>query len=137
MRFQINYEFARDRLKRKHQGFGDTFFIDEGLVEIGGEQHYLWRAVDQDGGVVDVYLRKRRDGAAARRFFKRLLKSHHGESRKIVTDKLTSYGVIHRELIPDTIHDTSRYANIRAELSRQSTRVRERGMRNFKSANQA
>jgi putative transposase len=125
------------RLKRKHQGYGDTFFIDEVFVKIDGKQHYLWRAVDQDGEVIDVYLQKRRDGAAAKRFFKRLLKKHHDEPRKIVTDKLRSYGVAHRELIPDTIHDTSQYANNRAELSHQPTRVRERGMRKFKSIVQA
>jgi putative transposase len=85
------------RLKRKHQGYGDTFFIDEVFIQIDGRQHYLWRAVDQDGDVVDVYLQKRRDGAAAKRFFKRLLKSHRDEHRKIVTDKLRSYGVAHRE----------------------------------------
>ncbi len=80
-----------------------------------------------------MFLQKRRDGAAAKRFFKRLLKNHRDEPRKIVTDKLRSYGVAHRELIPDTIHDTSQYANNRAELSHQPTRVRERGMRRFKS----
>ena len=84
-----------------------------------------------------MFLQARRDGAAAKRFFKRLLKAHHGEPRKIVTDKLRSYGVARRELIPDTIHDTSRYANNRAELSHQPTRVRERGMRRFKSSRQA
>ena len=125
------------RLKRKHRGFGDTFFIDEVFIKIDGKQHYLWRAVDQDGEVVDVYLQKRRDGAAAKRFFKRLLKTHQDEPRKIVTDKLRSYGVAHRELIPDTIHDTSQYSNNRAELSHQPTRIRERGMRRFKSIVQA
>ena len=54
--------YAR-RLKRKHQGYGDTFFIDEMFVKINGKQHYLWRAVDQDGEVVDVYLQAKRDGA--------------------------------------------------------------------------
>ena len=129
-------KYAR-RLKRRHQGFGDTFFIDEVFVKIGGIQHYLWRAVDQDGEVVDVFLQSRRDGKAAKRFFRRLLKTHRSEPRKIVTDKLRSYGVAHRELIPDTIHDTSQYANNRAELSHQPTRVRERGMRRFKSVQQA
>jgi len=125
------------RLKRRHQGFGDTFFIDEVSVKIQGQQQYLWRAVDQDGEVVDVYLQTRRDGKAAKRFFKRLLKNHHDEPRKIVTDKLRSYGVAHRELIPDTIHDTTQYANNRTEVSHQPTRVRERGMRRFKSMQQA
>ncbi len=121
------------RLKRKHQGYGDIFFIDEVFIKIDGKQHYLWRAVDQDGEVVDVFLQKRRDGAAAKRFFKRLLKKHKDELRRIVTDKLRSYGVADREIIPDTIHDTSQYANNRAELSHQLTRVRERGMRRFLS----
>jgi len=125
------------RLRRKHQGYGDTFYIDEVFVRIRGKQHYLWRAVDQDGEVVDVFLQKRRDGKAAKRFCKRLLKNHKGEPRKIVTDKLRSYGVAHRELIPETIHDTSQYANNRAELSHEPTRVRERGMRRFKSMQQA
>jgi len=125
------------RLRRNHQGYGDTFFLDEVFIKINGKQHYLWRAVDQDGEVVDIFLQKRRDGSAAKRFFKRLMKKNQGEPRKIVTDKLRSYGVAHRELIPESIHDTSQYANNRAELSHQPTRVRERGMRKFKSVIQA
>jgi putative transposase len=125
------------RLKRKHRGYGDTFYIDEVFVKIKGKQHYLWRAVDQDGEVVDVFLQARRDGAAAKRFFKRLLRGHGGEPRKIVTDKLRSYGVAHRELMPGVIHDNSQYANNRAEQSHEATRVRERGMRRFKSVKQA
>ncbi len=111
-------QYAR-RLKRNHQEYGDTFFIDEVFVKIQGKQHYLWRAVDQDGEVVDVFLQPRRDAKAAKRLFKR----HDAEPRKIVTDKLRSYGVAHRELIPDTFHDTRQYANNRAELSHQPTRV--------------
>jgi putative transposase len=84
-----------------------------------------------------LYLQTRRDGAAAIRFFKRLIRSHQSEPRKIVTDKLRSYGVAHRELIPEAIHDTSQYANNRAEQSHEATRVRERGMRRFKSNRQA
>jgi putative transposase len=71
--------------------------------------------VDQDGEVVDVFLRAKRDGAAAKRFFKRLMRNHGGEPRKIVTDKLRSYGVAHRELMLAVIHGNSRYANNRAE----------------------
>jgi len=127
--------YAR-RLKRKHRGYGDTFYIDEVFVKINGKQHYLWRAVHQDGEVVDVYLQSRRDGAAAKRFFRRLLKSHGGEPRKIVTDRLRSYGVAHRELIPETIHSTQQYENNRAEQSHEAIRVRERGMRPFKSMRQ-
>jgi putative transposase len=98
--------------------------------------------VDQDGEVVDVFLQAKRDGTAAKRFFKRLLRSHGGEPRMIVTDKLRSYGVAHRELMPDVIHDDSQYANNRAEQSHEPTRVRERVMRGaafrrFKSMKQA
>ena len=125
------------RLKRKHRGYGDTFNIDEVFVKINGIQHYLWRAVDQDGEVVDVFLQARRDGAAAKRFFKRLLRSNGGEPRKIVTDKLRSYGVAHRELIPEAIHSTELYENNRVEQSHEATRARERGMRKFKSIRQA
>ena len=125
------------RLKRKHRGYGDTFYIDEVFVKINGIQHYLWRAVDQDGEVVDVFLQARRDGATAKRFFKRLLRSNGGEPRKIVTDKLRSYGVAHRELIPEAIHSTELYENNRVEQSHEATRARERGMRKFKSIRQA
>lgn len=129
--------FYARRLKRQHKGFGDTFFLDEVFVKIQGKQHYLWRAVDQDGEVVDVFLQPRRDAKTAKRFFKQLLKRHQGKPRKIVTDQLRSYGVAHRELMPGSIHDTTKYANNRAELSHQPTRVRERGMRKFKSVAQA
>jgi len=88
--------YAR-RIKQRHRGYGDTFYIDEVFVKINGKQQYLWHAVDQDGEVVDVYLQARRDCAAAKRFFKRLMQSCGGEPRNIVTDKLRSYGVAHRE----------------------------------------
>ena len=92
--------------------------------------------------MVDVYLLAKRDGTAAKCFFKRLLRRHGGEPRKIVTDKLRSYGVAHRELIPETIRSTRQYENNRAEQSHEATRVRERGMRGaatrrFKSVGQA
>jgi len=106
-------------------------------VKINGKQHYLWRAVDQDGEVVDVFLQVRRNGSAAKRFFQRLLKLHHGEPRKIVTDKLRSYGVAHREVTPEAVHITDQYANNRAEQSHEPTRIRERGMRRFRSSSQA
>ena len=128
--------YAR-RLKRRHRGYGDTFYIDEVFVKINGKQHYLWRAVDQDGEVVDVYLQAKRDGAAAKRFFRRLKRSHGGEPRKVVSDKLRSYPVAHREMMPEAVHSTEQYENNRAEQSHEATRVRERGMRRFKSMNQA
>ena len=87
--------------------------------------------------MVDVYLQAKRDGAAAKRFFRRLLRNHGGEPRKIVTDKLRSYGVAHRELIPESIHSTQQYENNRAEQSHEATRVRERGMRKVQVSKQA
>ena len=87
--------------------------------------------------MVDVYLQAKRNGTAAKRFFRRLLRSHGSEPRKIVTDKLRSYGVAHRELIPESTHSTKQYENNRAGQSHEATRVRERGMRRFKSVRQA
>lgn len=85
--------------------------------------------------MVNVYLQAKRDGVAVKRFFKRLLRSHGEEPRKVVTDKLRSYNVAHRKLIPEVILSMSQYANNRAELSHQPTRVR--GMRQFKFPKQA
>jgi putative transposase len=105
-------------LRRKQRGYGDTFYIDGVFVKVDGKHHYLWRAVDQDGEEVDVYLQAKRDGAAAKRFFKRffkrLLRNHGCEPRKIVTDQLRSYPVAYREVIPESIHVTDQYANNRA-----------------------
>jgi putative transposase len=128
--------YAR-KLKQRHGGFGDTFYLDEVFIKINGKQHYLWRAVDQDGEVVDVLVQTRRNGAAAKQFFNRLLRSNGGEPRTIVTDKLASYKVAQRELMPTAHHNTAKYANNRAEQSHELTRFRERGMRRFKSPNQA
>lgn len=125
------------RLRHNHQGLGDTFFSDEVFVRIPGKQCYLWRAMDQDGEVVDVLLQSRRNAKAAKRLFRHLIRRNDGPDRKIVTDKWCSYQGAHREPIPGSIHDTSQYANNRAELSHQPIRVRERGMRRFKSVSSA
>ena len=129
-------QYAR-RLKRRQGCLGDTWHLDEVFVTINGERQYLWRAVDQDGDVIDILVQSRRDGRAARRFFRRLLKSQRQEPFRLVTDKLGSYRVAHRQVMPTVTHDTSRYANNRAELSHQPTRQRERQMRGFKSPDQA
>ena len=99
-------------------------------------QHYLWRAVDQNGVVLDILVQDRRDGKAAKRFFKRLLKGLQ-VPRVIITDKLRSYGVAKRHLLPDVEHRQSRYLNNRAENSHRPTRRRERQMQRFKSPEQA
>ena len=84
-----------------------------------------------------MYLQHKRDWAAAKRFFKQLISRHKDEARKIITNKLGSYPVAHREVMPETIHSTKQYENNRAEQSHEATRVRERGMRRFKSMTQA
>jgi putative transposase len=125
-------KYAR-RLRRRHPGYGDTFFVDEVFIRIGGVRRYLWRAIDQDGEVVDVYLTEKRDAAAAKRFFQRILKASRHEPRRIISDKLASYNVAHRDLVPYSIRDTSRYANNQVERSHQEKRSRERTTRSFKS----
>jgi putative transposase len=107
------------------------------FIKINGTQHYLWRVVDQDGEVVDVYLQERRDGAAAKRLLKRVVKQSGAKPRTLATDKLASYRVAHRELLPDCDYDTTQYSNNRAERSHESTWFRERGIRRFKSARHA
>ena len=99
---------------KRHRFPPDIFSIDEVFVAINGKQHYLWRAVDNDGEVLDVYPQAKRDATAAKRFFSGLMRSHGAEPRRIVTDKLRSDGVAHSELMPDVIHDNSQYANNRA-----------------------
>src|SRR6202034_4586160 len=104
---------------------------------IRGELHYLWRAVDQDGIVLDVLVQRRRDAGAAKRFFKRLLKDLRYVPRVLITDKLGSYGAAKRALMPDVEHRESRSLNNRAENSHRPTRRRERQMQRFKSSLQA
>ncbi len=99
--------------------------------------HYLWHAVDQDGVVLDILVQTRRDGTAAKRFFKRLLKGLQYTPRVLITDKLKSYGVAKRDLLPKVEHRESRYLNNRAENSHRPTRRRERQMQRFKSMRQA
>ncbi|MCP4271630.1 MAG: IS6 family transposase [Gammaproteobacteria bacterium] len=129
-------EYAK-RLKRKRQGFSDTFFIDEVFIKINGVQHYLWRAVDQDGDELDILVQKRRDKKAAKRFFKKLLKCQQAKPLKIVTDKLKSYSAAKREVMPSVEHSTQQYENNCCELSHQPTRQQERQMRRFKSQKHA
>ena len=129
-------EYAR-RLKRRQGRLGDTWHLDELFVNIRGQQQYLWRAVDQDGDVIDILLQPRRDRRAAERFFRKLLKGQGGVPRRMVTDKLRSYAAAHRTTMPSVAHDTSQYANNRAEVSHEPTRQRERAMRRFNSMAQA
>ena len=133
---EVRSRVAR-RLKRRQGRLGDTWHLDELFGNIRGQQRYLWRAVDQDGGVIDILLQPPRDRRAAERFFRKLLKDQGGVPRRMVTDKLRSYAAAHRTTMPSVAHDTSHYANNRAEVSHEPTRQRERGMRRFKSMAQA
>jgi putative transposase len=128
--------YAR-RLRHQAGPVGDTWHLDELFVTIRGQRQYLWRAVDQEGDVIDILLQPRRDRHAAARFFRRLLKRSARVPWRLVTDRLGSYGAAHRVVMRSVVHDTTRYANNRAEVSHQPTRRRERHMRGFKSAAQA
>jgi len=107
------------------------------FIRIRGKQHYLWRAVDQDGHVLDILVQSRRNTKAARRFFRKLLKGLQYVPRVIITDKLMSYAAAKRKILPHVEHRQSRYLNNRAEVSHQPTRRRERQMHRFKSAGHA
>ena len=129
-------EYAR-KLKRRQGRLGDIWHLDEVFVKIRGERHYLWRAVDQDGDLIDILVQRYRNARAARRFFRKLLKRQGSQPWQLVTDKLRSYGAAHRSIMPSVDHNTERYANHLAEVSHQPTRQRERQMRRFKSVGQA
>ena len=116
---------------------GDTWYLDELFVNIQGRRQYLWRAVDQDGDVMDILVQSRRDRQAAARFFRKLLKGQSREPRHLITDKLRSYSAAHRTVMPSVVHNTMQYENNRAEVSHQPTRQRERQMRRFKSVRHA
>ncbi len=129
-------EYARN-LKRRQGRLGDVWHLDEVFVKIRGQRHYLWRAVDQDGDVIDILVQRFRNAHAAKRFFRKLLKGQGSTPWRLVTDQLKSYGAARRSIMPSVEHNTARYANNRAEVSHQPTRQRERQMRRFKSAGQA
>ena len=144
----VSYESIRDwairfgrqfaaTLKRRRPKPGDKWYLDEVFIRIRGKLHYLWRAVDQNGAVLDILVQQRRDTDAAKRFFRKLLAGRTGAPRVIVTDKLKSYAAAKREILPKIEHRQSRYLNNRVEVSHQPTRRRERQMQRFKSARQA
>jgi len=124
-------------LRRRRARPGDKWHLDEVFITINGTSHYLWRAVDQHGNVVDILVTSRRDAKAATRFFRKLLTSLEYAPRVLITDKLGSYGVAHRRLTPGVEHRNSKYLNNRAENSHQPTRQRERAMKRFTSPGHA
>src|SRR5262249_55218390 len=132
---KFGIEYART-LRRRQGRLGDTWHLDELFVTIQGQRQYLWRAVDQDGNVIDILVQPRRDQGAAERFFRKLLKGQEREPRRLITDKLRTYEAARRSVMPSVVHGTERYANNRAEVSHEPIRQRERQMRGFKSVGQ-
>ena len=125
--------YAR-QLRRRRGRMGDTWHLDEVFVTIQGRQQYLWRAVDEDGDVLDILVQSHRNRRAAVRFFRTLLKTQGRLPRRLITDQLRSYAAACRTVMPSVVHVTDQYANNRAEVSHQPTRQRERQMRRFTSA---
>ena len=107
------------------------------FLKINGRIHYLWRAVDQDGDVLDILVQNKRDKKAAKKFFRKLLKGLRYVPRVIITDKLRSYSAAKDAVLPSVEHHQQKYQNNRAENSHQPTRLRERLMRRFKSPGHA
>ncbi len=129
---KFGLDYAK-RLERRQGQLGDTWFLDEVFITINGQRQYLWRAVDQDGDVIDILVQSRRNRRAAERFFRKLLKGQGKPPLRLVTDKLKSYSAALRTIMPSVNHDTEQYANNLAEVSHQPTQQRERQMRKFKS----
>ena len=121
-------------LKRRRPRLGDKWHLDEVFIRIRGKQHYLWRAVDQNGHVWDILVQSRRNTRAAKRFFRKLQRGLQYVPQVIVADKLKSYGAAKRDILPHVEHRQSKYLNNCIEVSHQPTRRRERQMQRFKSA---
>ena len=132
-------KFGRDyanKVRRRTPRLGDEWHLDEVVITINSKKHWLWRAVDQDGFVLDVLVQSRRNAKAARRLIRKLLKQQGCTPRVMITDKLRSYGAAKREIIPGVEHRQHKGLNNRAENSHQPTRRRERIMKRFKSSRQ-
>ena len=129
-------DYAR-QIKKRMGPRGDRWFLDEIVVAIQGQRRYLWRAVDQDGDLIEILVQKRKDTQAAKRFFRKALGSQFQVPIEITTDKLRSYAAAKRELLSSVPHCQDRYANNRAEVSHEPTREQERQMRGFRSDGQA
>ncbi len=125
-----------NQLRRRRARTGDKWFLDEVFLKINGKTQYLWRAVDQDGNVLDILVQSRRNKAAAKKFFRKLLKDCQYVPCVMITDKLGSYEAAKKEVMPSVEHRRHRRLNNRCENSHQSTRQRERTMRRFKSPGQ-
>ncbi|MCX4538444.1 IS6 family transposase (plasmid) [Streptomyces sp. NBC_00841] len=129
-RFGPQYAAA---LRRRRPQAGDKWHLDEVFIKVNGVRQYLWRAVDQDGNVLDILVQSKRDAKAAKRFMAKLMKKQRRVPRVLVTDKCRSYRPAHRELMSSVEHRSHKGLNNRAENSHQPTRQRERAMKGFRS----
>ena len=133
---KFGQSFAK-QIRRRLPAPGDKWHLDEVVISISGQKHWLWRTVDQHGAVLDILVQSRRNAKAAKRLLRKLLKKQGVAPRVMITDKLASYGTAKREIMPSVEHRQHRGLNNRAENSHQPTRRRERIMKRFKSAGQA
>lgn len=145
---ELTYESIRDwvnkfslpaakKIRKRRAKASDKWHLDEVRVKIRGQIYWLWRAVDDEGIVLDILIQKRRNTKAAKRLMKKLLKKEGFTPRVIVTDQLKSYGAAFREMGLGIEHRQHKGLNNQAENSHQWTRLREKKMRRFKSAKQA
>jgi putative transposase len=126
-----------NQIRRRLPASGDKLHLDEVAISIAGKKHWLWRAVDQHGVVLDILVQSRRNAKAATRLLRKLLRKQGMVPRVMITDKLASYAAAKREVMPGVEHRQHKGLNNRAEVSHQPTRRRERIMKRFKSAGQA
>ena len=145
---EVTYESIRDwvnkfslpaakKIRKNRAKASDKWHLDEVRVKIRGQVYWLWRAVDDEGIVLDILIQKHRNTKAAKRLMKKLLKKSGLAPRVIITDKLKSYGAAFREMGLGIEHRQHKGLNNQAENSHQWTRLREKKMRRFKSAQQA
>jgi putative transposase len=116
---------------------GDKWHLDEVQLKINGKKHWLWRAVDQEGLVLDILVQPRRDQHAAERFLRRVLEGEQQAPRVVITDKLASYPPALRRVLPGVEHRRHKGLNNRAENSHRPVRKRERVLERFKSPDHA
>ena len=145
---QVSYEAIRlwcrkfgrayaEQLRRRQPGPADKWHVDEMQLKIRGQKYWLWRAVDQDGLVLDILVQERRNEQAAIAFLQRVLAVAGGEPRVIITDKLASYLPAVKRVLPTAEHRRHKGLNHRAENSHLPVRKRERILQWFKSAGHA
>ena len=126
-----------NQIRRRLPAAGDKWHLDEVVVTIAGVKHWLWRAVDQNGMVLDILVQSRRDTQAAWHLLCKLMKRQCRAPRVMITDKLASYGATKRAAMVPVEHRKHKGLNNRAENSHQPTRRQERLMKRFKSADHA